>query len=702
MRFLVFICSLFLCFHYSYCQSEYEVHIPAKKLPQSFKYDPYNEYLEIVSKTEDETDFKPKDIKRYAEAVTYGKRDLMLSGNIYIGYDKLENYLNSILKKLYPAKSKQIHLYIVQDANMNAYAMHDGSLFVNIGLIANVKSEAALAIIIAHELAHYFNNDVRDKFFDGLEIYTRQNRNDNIELRIEHADFNRDQETRADKDGFEIAHKAGYTIKEGISNFNLLLFQEMLYKKKNGGSTIKQDGGNENTKRTKLLQSHPDIEKRIEYSNEWIKKHGDEGKVYQVADKRFFEELKEDARLQTLHVLLNDADYVKCIEKAFIFYIQNPKPIYTYFILESIRREAYIDTDDKFLEKSFILHAYKDFFDKKESIKHNISFFFQDEDEIDPKIKANLFDNKEVKLTTNWEAFDYFQSVAEAANSIESKLTIALFRMVEDKEADYKKWLREYADDANALMPEYAKALLKRKLRRSMRSNRRELVLVEDLSFVEDHYYGYHNRRILAQTRNKKYQPFIERIITKKFPRKELVFIEQMKQEDFQKFYSYRNATITTALIAYTNIQQKRDLEDADDEEVVFFDDDGTAGGPDPETKDPVEKVAKDSHNNKKKEKDVENKELIILNPNFWYFLKTEKIASIEYFDAVAFDDKSQFIPFSITSRQGSSRFFYKVTYYKFNGKSNEGELIDDYIQMKMTRTYLTQSIYNCLSYDKK
>jgi hypothetical protein len=69
----------------------------------------------------------------------------------------LQDYVNEIGQRLVPrsAVSDQFFSFrVVDDATPNAYALPDGRIFVNSGLLVFVRNEAQLAMALAHEAGH--------------------------------------------------------------------------------------------------------------------------------------------------------------------------------------------------------------------------------------------------------------------------------------------------------------------------------------------------------------------------------------------------------------------------------------------------------------------------------------------------------------------------------------------------------------------
>lgn len=69
-----------------------------------------------------------------------------------------KSYLEGICKRLYPDVDRQpseFEVLILKDPSVNAFALPNGVICVNSGLLSAMESEAQLAIVLAHELAHF-------------------------------------------------------------------------------------------------------------------------------------------------------------------------------------------------------------------------------------------------------------------------------------------------------------------------------------------------------------------------------------------------------------------------------------------------------------------------------------------------------------------------------------------------------------------
>lgn len=91
---------------------------------------------------------------------------------------ELQTYINKIGNRLvpryerdlpndYPGK-KVYRFAVIEDESFNAFALPDGSVFINTGLLKQIKNEAQLAAVIGHEIAHATHEHGR-KRLEGQE-----------------------------------------------------------------------------------------------------------------------------------------------------------------------------------------------------------------------------------------------------------------------------------------------------------------------------------------------------------------------------------------------------------------------------------------------------------------------------------------------------------------------------------------------------
>jgi hypothetical protein len=117
--------------------------------------------------------------------------------------------------------------HVILDENLNAFALPGGKVFVNAGAILKTQSEAELAGLIAHELAHAVLSH-------GFQLATQGNLVANVTQYFPFGgtaanlivlDYSRDMERQADALGTRILTSGGYAA-DGLHNLMVTLNEE--------------------------------------------------------------------------------------------------------------------------------------------------------------------------------------------------------------------------------------------------------------------------------------------------------------------------------------------------------------------------------------------------------------------------------------------------------------------------------------------
>ena len=159
-----------------------------------------------------------------------------------------------------------LSVHYVDDKTVNAFATLGGHLMFHEGLISQLRSENALAMLVAHELAHVkyrhpiaslgqglaieaglsmILGDAEPDIFRGTGFYTRMK-------------FSRDMELDADKAALGAVYRRYGHVAGALGLYEVLLRQASL-------------GSN---RYTELLQTHPLTERRIDKLTEMAEQEG--------------------------------------------------------------------------------------------------------------------------------------------------------------------------------------------------------------------------------------------------------------------------------------------------------------------------------------------------------------------------------------------------------------------------------------------
>lgn len=140
------------------------------------------------------------------------------------------DYVNELGQKLAQAGGRtdfQYAFFVVMDEDLNAFALPGGKVFINAGAIVKTNSEAELAGLIAHELAHAILSH-------GFQLVTRGNLTANLTQFFPFGglvgdlvvlDYSRDMERQADILGTRLLAATGYAA-DGLRNLMITMEKE--------------------------------------------------------------------------------------------------------------------------------------------------------------------------------------------------------------------------------------------------------------------------------------------------------------------------------------------------------------------------------------------------------------------------------------------------------------------------------------------
>ena len=143
----------------------------------------------------------------------------------------LTAYAQGVIDRLFPEFKGKIRVTLLKSPHLNAFAVPDGHLYVNIGLVARFQNEAQLATVLAHEGTHFTH---RHSFLGQKSL------KDNAALATLGSllgvpvlpqliavssmfGYSRELETEADQVGYQRLLQAGYDVREAPRVFEHLM-----------------------------------------------------------------------------------------------------------------------------------------------------------------------------------------------------------------------------------------------------------------------------------------------------------------------------------------------------------------------------------------------------------------------------------------------------------------------------------------------
>lgn len=110
---------------------------------------------EVEKLTNDESISK-RSASEFSTVTNYKLQQLVHSGRVLYG-DPLSNYANKIIDLLDEHSENDysdIVVYTFKSNEVNAFATHQGVVFLTVGLWGQLANEAQLAYVLAHEISH--------------------------------------------------------------------------------------------------------------------------------------------------------------------------------------------------------------------------------------------------------------------------------------------------------------------------------------------------------------------------------------------------------------------------------------------------------------------------------------------------------------------------------------------------------------------
>jgi len=203
-----------------------------------------------------------------------------------------QNYLNTVGKKIIAVcdrKDLEYRFEVIESDQINAFAAPGGYVYFYTGLLREMKSEAEMAAVMAHEISHVVARHGIKRLQTSLGVamaYDLAFGGDNsqaltaaisVGMGLLFADYSRDAEREADKFGIQYMIKAGYDPQGAVAMF------ETLARLGGGGG----DGVFE-----KLSSSHPATAERINNARAEINAMQPLPKGLALGDRKYGEMLK--------------------------------------------------------------------------------------------------------------------------------------------------------------------------------------------------------------------------------------------------------------------------------------------------------------------------------------------------------------------------------------------------------------------------
>ena len=300
------------------------------------------------------------------------KQHYLLQSNYYIDYllnsgyvmfnDSISRYVNTVadnLLKNEPELRKNIRIYTIKSSEVNAFATDKGILFITVGLLAQIQSEAQLAWVLSHEIIHFKYLHSIDSYIASEEILKGEGdfagATKEVKLSSIFA-YSKENEMEADQKGLEEFYsKSDYSLDEVRKIFDVLLYsylpiEEIDFKKEffetpnfqfpdtytiKEATPITAIEGYDDSQST-----HPNIKKRREEINKLIERKNSAGKNrFSAFSEKEFNNIRQIARYELCNIYLYEHQYEDAIYAAYS--IMKKDSISDHYLQSVIGRSLY-------------------------------------------------------------------------------------------------------------------------------------------------------------------------------------------------------------------------------------------------------------------------------------------------------------------------------------------------------------------------
>jgi hypothetical protein len=320
----------------------------------------FNKYSEII-----------KDqvaLNEFASFLVETKKHYVNSNIEYLNEEATTSYLKKICSKFnLDNKEVVLNVKIIRDASVNACAFEDGTIYINVGLIAKYQNEAELAAVLGHEIGHVVKRHSYKHYLAYKKFYHEKFVNEN---------FYGNPWLGGGTSGTKVASKELIRLEEESDDVSIELMNKSEFNNRAICSIQSQFidikdkyYASHSVKKNRnyvYLNTHPPNKNRLKKAEKNLPNYGRNFLV----DSTYFFTLKQKAIDETINILFEEQNYTDCIEYAFVQHMKYPvDPFYLFFLTESTRR--LISYDPYIGDISFISGYYNLDFAPNSKLKEN-------------------------------------------------------------------------------------------------------------------------------------------------------------------------------------------------------------------------------------------------------------------------------------------------------------------------------------------
>lgn len=220
--------AIFCFFQVSAQDFIYEPLQSSGKLPQMMFTSTTDKYKSDIKNGEvNDVELSISNKKQFYLETNFRIDALLQSGKVVFN-DPIGIYINQIVDEILkndPQLRKQLQFLVVKSPFPNAFTTNDGIILINVGLINRLDTEAQLAYILCHEIAHYQAKHIVKGYALAVSLENTQANREKLsdfEKLILKNNYSRENEMMADSMGFELFTKTAYSTETLPPIFDML------------------------------------------------------------------------------------------------------------------------------------------------------------------------------------------------------------------------------------------------------------------------------------------------------------------------------------------------------------------------------------------------------------------------------------------------------------------------------------------------
>lgn len=158
---------------------------------------------------------------------------LMQSGKVLYN-DPISLYVNKVVQEILqynPELDQNIRVYTLRSTEVNAFATDRGTIFITLGMIAQLENEAQLAFVLCHELVHVKEKHAMNLFLEARKLDKKKfyygdlmNQSKEEYKLFSKNRFSKELEMEADEKGIQYFLKTKYSIDKLNTVFDILKY----------------------------------------------------------------------------------------------------------------------------------------------------------------------------------------------------------------------------------------------------------------------------------------------------------------------------------------------------------------------------------------------------------------------------------------------------------------------------------------------